>query len=228
MHNQPPQLNPAFNFILGAFGIVTIAMAVIFIAPIALFSTLVGVGLTASYVQDQSYTEVAQAVVTSVSSEDTFEDGRLYCKPSYSYTVKGQNYTGTSGSNTPEHCSLTTGSTIPVRYNPTKPAQSSPGTPVSLVAVLVTLVAALISSGVLLSIIAFIVRARRRSDKNNDGFSGDDMPATSGQIAIIQNGMRELGEFWTPPREMTQNEARETIAALQLKLVEQNKTLPPA
>ncbi|MDR0957374.1 MAG: hypothetical protein LBM09_02220 [Candidatus Nomurabacteria bacterium] len=84
----------------------------------------------------------------------------------------------------------------------------------------------IIGLGLVVTAIILVIRmrkSRKRDDVDYDGVGDDLSPATDEQMALIENGMRELGQFYTPPKNRpNQMQARKTLMQIEERL-KQNK-----
>lgn len=218
--SPPPSINPSVRF---AGNTILRLVRNAFLGVIgfnALVFLFIGGAFTASNYASIAYTAKSEAQITAVTF-DTVEpsdtDRADTCSLAYTFTVNKKTYSGASTVSTPGNCVRPVGSNIAIKYDSQQPANSAVDDASSLY-----IGGSFVIVGLLL-LIAFVVgiilsvRHAKREDRNNDGLANDGMPATSAQIKLIENGMRELGEFYTP-RAMTQSEARETINEINKKL----------
>lgn len=225
MDNQQPKINPTINFATKSVFKLFRTIFLVGLGFNGIIFTLIGIVFTAGSIGSLSYSAETNGTVTGISQ--SVSDGTTYCTLTYEFNADGKQYVGSTSVGTPTSCAYSVGSTIGLKYDPAKPTNSAESS--GELGAFMGIAMLIIGIGSLLGVVAGVIisaRMAKREDRNNDGLANDDMPATDAQIHIIQNGMRDLGEFWTP-RKMSQQEAREIIATIEQKLAEQNKPFTP-
>lgn len=179
---------------------------------------IIGCAVTLMAVQAGSYTAETQATVIDLNKSTDYDQKtrqqHTSCTPSYTFVVNGKTYKGQSSIGSDTLCSAATNNMIAIRYDPTSPTKNSTDDPTNIWVGSIMLGFGLL---IILAVIGVVIYSHRHGDKDGDGLKDDNMPATQAQITLIESGMRNLGEFWTP-RKMTQSEAREIINNLDKKL----------
>lgn len=226
MNPTPPNVNSTVNVsnktALKLFRNIFLIMT----ALNGVFFLLFGMFFSFGSIGTLTYTGETQGTVTGVNQ--SVSDGTTYCTFIYEYSVKNKHYSGVSSVGTPSSCAYSKGSTVAVKFDPDRPTSSTADDALPAYFGLAFVAVGVVSFIVVIGGIALSIYMSKREDRNNDGLPNDAMPATAAQLNMIQNGMKDLGEFWMPPRKMTQQEAREAISSIQLKLAEQGKTLDPS
>ena len=224
--NAPKQnVNPTLNFATKSVLKIFRNIFLLVIGFNGIFFAIIGLAFSLGSINSLSYSGETTGTVTGVSR--SVSDGSEYCTYTYDFIVDGKRYVGESPVGTSTSCAYSTGSAVNITYDQTKPTSNSSDTDdmsiyfgLTFLVIGIMLIAALII-GIIVSI-----QLSKREDANNDGLPNDGMPATKVQLNMIQNGMRDLGEFWVPHK-MTQQEAREMILTIEQRLAEQNKPFDP-
>jgi len=182
-------------------------------------------------------TSFTSATITKVMQDINYKPDGIYisndgttparCTIHYKYTVDGRTFTQEE-TQYDENCSLAAGESIQIRYDPNNPASSYfANTNYVGGSASVMLVGLLGLPGIFMLLIGSfglfaISRSYRSGDFDNDGVPGDLLPATKEQMKLIENGMRELGQFYTPKKRLNQMEARQILERIS-KQMEENK-----
>lgn|GEM_PF-3696331 len=134
-------------------------------------------------------------------------EGR-YCTFEYEFSVNSKTYRGNDeeyGSN----CSkLMPGYKITVVYKTSDPEFNA--TKYNQVGLGMVVFFEFIGLGILTACIVRLRYIHRNLDTTGDGI-GDHAPATAEQMKIIENGMRELGQFYAMPKRLTHEQAKQAI-----------------
>jgi len=137
-------------------------------------------------------------------------DDNNYCAFSYTFKVGSEIYSG-NGAEYGSNCSiLKVGTKITVAYNSDDPQFNSSkydkGADLGMVFFF-----EILGFGILTACIARLYYIHRNLDTTGDGI-GDNMPATDEQMKTIENGMRELGQFYAiPKKRLSHEQAKQAI-----------------
>ena len=167
-------------------------------------------GLDAKNIFDHKKTATAQGSVVKVHTEfPASQNTAAACSFSYSFTVSSVTYRGDSGSTaSSSYCDLSSNSAVTIHYNPADPSDNGLSNTGGVAGV------AFVIIGVACGAIGIFILRKARNKM--------DDRATSAQIALIENGLQDLGEYWQP-RPMTRAEAEQVIDDINSRLVAQNK-----
>lgn len=168
-------------------------------------------GLNAQNVFKQHKTETTQGKVINVHIifPANYDRPSPACEFSYGFTVNNLGYVGNSGNiSNSSYCDIKSGSAVTVHYNPNDPSDNGLNNSGGVTGMGFFLVGLLF-----MTLGIYIIRRARNT-------MGDR--ATGAQIALIENGLQELGEYWQPHK-MTRAEADQVLEDIQTRLNAQNK-----
>lgn len=178
----------------------------------------------------ESVTGTVTKITESTHTNSTTRNNSLrrartstYCTFGYEFTVDGKQYTNIVENGSSANCNYTEGMSVAIKYNPTNPADSQydGGSSKGIFAVFFAIGLTMVVVGIIGGIV--MLKYGRRDDADDDGLGGDNLPATAAQLTLIQNGFRELGQFYTP-HAMTRADARETLAEIERQRHQRSKS----
>lgn len=238
------KIDPSLGGIAPGFGRaargVTRLVAIFPIIFGATFAAIGGAIFATNLANSQKFTAKTRAVVTGVDEQEfRDDDGDHYsrtteCAPRYRYVVDGKNYSRSSTAYSDANCDIREGDSVSAKYDPKSPDQSALESEVSGGAIafsLIFVIVGVVAIGGGAALLIFARKWHRAADDDGDGLGNDAAPATAEQMQLIENGMRELGQFYIPGKRLTQSEARETLRDIEAQRTKANnpsENLPDA
>lgn len=174
------------------------------------------------------HSATADGTITKIiEDQHTNTDGSssLTCTFGYTFNVAGQSYKGIRSMGSSAYCGFSEGAVVKINYNPDDPVDNSYASSNDDAEAFVSRFNTMFAvSGIAMSVIGIgglllLGRVKKISDLDGDGMDNDQKPASEAQMKLIENGFRELGQFYVrPSRTIKQGEARETLTRINEQL----------
>jgi len=149
--------------------------------------------------------------ITQVTHAD---DG--YCTFQYTFSVGDETFRGNDSEFGSTCSKLQVDYMITIAYDTDNPKFNS--AEYGLAGIGMVVFVTLTGLGILALCIARLVYIHRHTDTTGDGI-GDNRPATKEQMKLIENGMRELGQFYMKPkRRPTHEQAKQIIKKINAQI----------